>query len=620
MSLVICSNQVDPNNNGDSQFQSAFSFHNHLTDTMTLPPNSEVAVQSVKINKKGTMSLPTSTRFGQYFGQKLTDVLTNDLTTSWCKQGEPVNKTGRVDLFPEEVASAIQVGMNTMVVPDTAGEYKCKEKVDATTLAFKGFDFTYTEKAVAKTDTKSDNTNYENLWSGLVPGSGLDYDATTFTLTSKTIGSANTEARAFDVAYSSNEPIALKEGVLVVDLNGAAGTNWAVGLSRSDPLGLTQSAYFIPDQSDIAGSDQSGCRDTPFDFVVGAFQFHQSGIGGAQRYLRAYHMVKVNDNGVSTKEVNYYDNGANPLAASAATKGYNWSTNAANANYRYVKLEVVNEKVIASISVDKITWVKFVDPDLAGNTKSQTFKPVGDTCRFLYPRYHVISVGANNNTKKSLVIDEFYGREGISYAGLSDWWAEIVIDGDETRYGLKLDSRYMYDMTDATLYTHLGLNADGLFDGYTFVVSLRESVEYISSVGNNVNFIFGFPGDNTLDTPTLSGTDNVIKTYSSEVAPPLESNTSIFVALKNINVKSFNAGKGTRSQILYSCPKFDNAGLASGQGLYYEPNERLYIKCNNSNNLVINDFDIDLVNENETLADDLVGKSVVILHFRPMRE
>ena len=49
MSLVLCSNQFIENA-GD--YHSAYSFHNHLSDTLTIPANSEIAVQSVKINKK----------------------------------------------------------------------------------------------------------------------------------------------------------------------------------------------------------------------------------------------------------------------------------------------------------------------------------------------------------------------------------------------------------------------------------------------------------------------------------------------------------------------------------------------------------------------------------------
>ena len=57
MSLIICSNKTDGHNPLDrfSEDQAPFRFRNHLTNTLKLAPNSEVAVQSVKVNKDGLM-------------------------------------------------------------------------------------------------------------------------------------------------------------------------------------------------------------------------------------------------------------------------------------------------------------------------------------------------------------------------------------------------------------------------------------------------------------------------------------------------------------------------------------------------------------------------------------
>ena len=100
----------------------------------------------------------------------------------------------------------------------------------------------------------------------------------------------------------------------------------------------------------------------------------------------------------------------------------------------------------------------------------------------------------------------------------------------------------------------------------------------------------------------------------------MKSNTSLFVRLNNFNHNSVNAGKGNLSKILYSLPRFSVDGSTTGTGLYYEPSERLYIKLNNPNDLTVNEFNVDFVNENETLATDLSGKSVVIFHIRKVRD
>tara|TARA_R110000822_G_scaffold63736_1_gene156457 strand:+ start:1235 stop:3079 length:1845 start_codon:yes stop_codon:yes gene_type:complete len=614
MSLVICSNQIDKDNTGSSSFQSAYSFHNHLNDTMVLPPNSEVAVQSVKINKKGTLSLPANTKFGVYVGEKLTDVLNWEQTTSWTKECSPVNDTGRTDLFPEEYALAVQKGFNRSISsPEYSKLVSVKEKQNATTLAFEGFDFSFTQLTSARDDTKADNGSMVNLWANTLPSVGLTYDAALFKLSASSTTPAN---KAFDIAYSINEPVALNDGLLEVDLTDAGACAWAVGFSRADPLGLNAPVYFNPDLSDIATTAQLGIRETYFDYVVGSFQYHP-GQGGAQRYLRAYHGVKVGDLEISTKECAYYDDPGNHFHDTAATKGYNWSTNTSSGSgIDRVKFEIQNEQVKVSLRYGG-TYYTMVDP--AADIKARRFKPVGDTTRFMYPRYSIQKpVG---NTAKSLTIVEYRGRADYTakdYADpFLDWWSDQVYDGSEMDKGALLDTRFMYDMTNATDYIPKGLDAGNQLDGYNYAMIMGQNDRYIPSFGMNVQQAFGFPANAYVDAPTPVG---IIFTFSSVAVPKLESNTSIFVALKNINVKSFNAGAGVRSQILYSCPKFDNAGAAAGEGLYYEPHQRLYVKCNNPNNLVINDFDINLVNENETLANDLVGKSVVILHFRKSQE
>ena len=77
---------------------------------------------------------------------------------------------------------------------------------------------------------------------------------------------------------------------------------------------------------------------------------------------------------------------------------------------------------------------------------------------------------------------------------------------------------------------------------------------------------------------------------------------------------------GCRSQILYALPRFDNGGNEVGTGLFFEPHERIYVKLNNTTELVVTDLSVDVVNENETLARGLVGKTVVTFHIRKSRD
>ena len=80
MSLVITSNQY-LFDSGDSH--SAYSYNNNLTNTLTIPKDSEIAVQSVKINKNGTITINKGTVWYEYFNKllSLTTPLTLDLSS-----------------------------------------------------------------------------------------------------------------------------------------------------------------------------------------------------------------------------------------------------------------------------------------------------------------------------------------------------------------------------------------------------------------------------------------------------------------------------------------------------------------------------------------------------------
>jgi hypothetical protein len=65
-------------------------------------------------------------------------------------------------------------------------------------------------------------------------------------------------------------------------------------------------------------------------------------------------------------------------------------------------------------------------------------------------------------------------------------------------------------------------------------------------------------------------------------------------------------------------PRFDNAGNEFG-GLFFEPGERVYIKLHNTTRLMRNEFSLSLVNPDETLATNITGKTIIMLHFRKAR-
>jgi hypothetical protein len=86
MSLLICSNTQDEyssqelNNlgvkiNNGTPIQASNFFSNHLKDPIRIPPNSEVAVQSVKIHRNPMNDIKAGNLFHVYLGLGLTDAV-----------------------------------------------------------------------------------------------------------------------------------------------------------------------------------------------------------------------------------------------------------------------------------------------------------------------------------------------------------------------------------------------------------------------------------------------------------------------------------------------------------------------------------------------------------------
>ena len=105
--------------------------------------------------------------------------------------------------------------------------------------------------------------------------------------------------------------------------------------------------------------------------------------------------------------------------------------------------------------------------------------------------------------------------------------------------------------------------------------------------------------------------------FISDAIPLIQSNKSMFIRLDNFTQRSLNAGTGRPSKILYHIPRFDQSNREVGAGLYYEPQERVYVRLFNTEQLVINEFDLSICDNKEVLVEDLSGQTIICLHVRP---
>lgn len=612
MSLVICSNEIQGSDVRTSQFQSPFSFSNHLNGELKIPANSQVALQSLKVNKEGAFSLNPASIWYQYFGVKASDTLDINTTTSAVHFTDLQIDRNTTATSDQTALKYITPGMNNGVpTPETWGLQECSVKRDADGYSFEGFDFRFQQRTNGSAlDVKPQNWTNVNRTTGA--GGGLAFSANKLTATGNKAVSYNNQA------FSGDTPLALNEGIFEVDISKLkpAGSviAWGVGLNRCETGGLNINPLVNNLQSDIAIYPALQC-----DFFIGAFQ----GAAGQDRRIRAFHLVEESDNPLydparplHMREIDYLTNG------SITGDKYNWSTNDANEQFSKLRYTCTNENIkVEMYSGSQTAWLPIVDITGAAATKERRFKPVCDTCRNLYP--YVFIEGRPSGTQGAMTIDKWSGREitGFNYGAPSnDWWGYIGAN-NLLDLGSVVDTRIFnkFDSVGITTeHTFKGLSASGTLEDYDYVMILKPSTTLYPGTERALSDqLFGFPNISILDTYTSEEAGPpIVKVFKSLKTPVVKSTTSLFVRLNSFNINSYNAGQSARSKIIYAAPRFSTGTDQSVGALFFEPAERVYLDLNNTNQLIATNFDMDIVNADNTLATDLSGKTMIVLHFR----
>lgn len=618
MSLVITSNEIQGTDTLTSQFQKPFTWSNHLETSLVIPANSEVAVQSLKVNKDGTITVGAFNKFYVYFGVKLSNTIDLEDTTS-TPHIVDLGITQPTDLTVEELALKIKDALDRGApTPETFGMSDCTVIRNANGTDFQGFKIKF-EKRTDGSGLDNKPQNWINLWANtdIGEGAGLTFNSANDRLT-PIPNYANRRKQYFNYAVGTDTPLALNNGEYEVDLSNATGTAWGVGLRRCQGVsGLPVPEEYDPSQSELGYSYQYQ------DFCVYAIQ--DTILGQNQQFkIRAFcssHDSAVQDSDLmlTHKEVDY-------TTGNGSFSGvYNWTTNSSNLNR--IRFTVDNEKVkvvMLDTSNKVYTLVNKTGDykaEISGITRPIRFPPIRDTCRNLYPTAFITQ---NSDNDRYLTVNTWGGREitNFKYSNANnDRYAYMVQNNLESQLAFQIESTPALDTssTQSPLVqpVYKGLNASGQFEDYDFVLVLRrDNASYTGTELANAGEILGFPNVVVLDNGSKSGTNHEIVEFSSEVAPDLKSTTSLFVRLNNLPVRSYNAGQSRRSQVIYSAPRFSTGTDKSTGALFYESPEKTYISLSNPAPINLNTIDIDIVNENETLATDLLGKTVCTLHFR----
>ena len=579
MSLVLLSNDEDFNNGGG--ISQPNSFTNITESPLIVKADSEVALQSLKINKEGQAHVSSANnRMGLYIGEYL-DETYDPYEEAYTRSIRNVNDitlnegTFDQDAFADMIVPRFKKAIFHPDFQDTFNASVQKAGGD-----FQGYNlrFNYTTAAPTSslpTTTQSVQAGYEDY----------TYNSSTGVMTATAGGNGG-------IAQFTDAPLSANEGRLIIDFSGA-GIEWAMGLNRYADLENERPPY--ADEGEFGFYDFVAVRD------------------GSD--LKLYHAVRQDQGDqLYMEEVIYYGY----TGATYATP-YDLGVNASTFNY--LEFQITNDKVEFYLSKGGGARTKVCSPDLGTPGKDNYFKPVAQSCAYLYPKISL---------EQTLIatIKTFEGRAptDFSYSGKDnagnnlsmDFYRTCLLNG-EISLCQKLDTRFYNDLDDADLYTFAGVNASSALDNN--VVLVVGNTQLYKRPGRQVNGynadeLLGFENEQYVKSTTFS---NTFELFTSTDVPVFKSQDSIFVRLSSGTQLSKNGLTGTDSKILYHCPRFDNAGNEQG-GLYFEPGEKTYLDLGNIGDTPINSFSIDIVDRKDKLINGLIGDTIVMLHIRAKKK
>ena len=617
MSLVITSNT--PNNDiqeTTAGINKSFSYTNHLQGTLKIPKESQIAVQSVKLNKDGNAMLNKyNSKFGFYFGRTdgdwiagpdgiEQDIYNNSLMIpAFVLPEETRNRN--MSLSTNDLAAQIQksfrkvlncpnlcenassvVNPGALVVPVR----------NASQQGFTGFNWQIKQTALGFSNAISTKwTNFNETGTN-----------TAATVIGTTIENANASSNVCVVG--TEYPLSLAEGLFNCSLgshqNGSTYQEFSIGLSRCNGIDTGDSG----DQAPFYWSHVGTKEGIFFDWRVAS----EVNINGSHE-VRLYHSVYDGSVGKFTEVEFEYWNARTGVRSPFAGNGLYWETE----QFTHVHISVSNERVKIRLEGNLLNKT-IVDGNQGGAFLGQNMKPSGPTTRWLFPKL-IMAPG------KNMIITSFSGIQVKDYEYGKcqdlDWYNQRNCDGVATECEILDNSLNCYYSPAGLRVSDLFYNQGGTTLGFmnceARIVTAPTDEYYLGEIGLNAQYIFGFR--NQGDAAPQSGDNGgQLMIWESSSTPVLVSKESIFVRLKNFPIISANFSKAAMSNILYHVPTFSNSGEETGS-LHFEPSEMVYLNINNTEDLFISTMEVDMVYGDETLATGLAGKTVVVFHIRSAR-
>tara|TARA_R100000697_G_scaffold56690_2_gene70014 strand:- start:1957 stop:3879 length:1923 start_codon:yes stop_codon:yes gene_type:complete len=635
MSLIITSSQ-DPSNIPQISISAPYQYRNDFKSGVKIPANSEIAVESVKLNRNPALDYEQGQVTLFWMGQRLTTNASLDDCMSWIIPS--INRIDR-NLSPSDFQENFLpiMKMAYSLHPEIDSNNITMTAIHNTTSVihpFQGFRYNIPQVGLSPASVVPPSGTEEIIF-----GSG-EWDGTTATATS-----ADTYMQ-LQPTGSQGGPISLFNGE--IQFQNFTGSQFTCGLMRPIYNNPTNAEYITsnPTLSHFAESGHNegvgADEDQMYDYCAEV---------GEDNVLRLYHAVPDSEGSgkLVMSEIVYYQKTNN---ASAANNGDNSSFATGNpipsASISDITFTIQNEQVIVSASGEIVVRA---NKTTSASFKDQVPKPLNQNCWKMYPTmglwdntdtmdinaYHCRTnstmfnnILPNNWAFKSCihadmdtVFTEALNPDTNEYVVNRPWtgaknWSRTLDFRDVMKSFVNYENQSNPPHTSATMASYLKLNGS-LMASYEPLIICGKSERYTQKIiqewtPNSMN-VLGFApfAVAPLEDSTKSTTGQA--SFTSTTRPSMTSENSTFIRVPTLNHKTLNFGTGNPSKILFQVPRFDNSGAETG-ALFFQNPDKTYIDLNNPTDFTLTDLDVHFVRKDETFAKDLTGSSEVVFHIR----
>ena len=647
MSLLITSSSEGAGQTNQIGISVPYQFRNNLKNPLIIEPLSEIAVESVKLNRMPQIDYEGSMVANLWFGERLVeDGLENSLSYFIPCENTIDQGTSPLD-FTDKFKKILQEN------------YSCHPEIDSQNLdvnlvldaagGLKGFQFLIpvlggvpaaSTIPSAATRTQEDTLLSDGVLEYSVGGAGSGI----------LNASGDNTFGQLQPINAQGGPLSLNNGSCTYDNRGVTG-GYTIGVSR--PIGVISDAGFLESQdaSVLFGEDKSSangvgrfpdgymdyCAQDDGDGFVRLFHCVCDGVGFAGGEPRA-----------EMQEIRYYQKAASEFRSNNAdNSSFATGTPQLSSKVPEITFRANGESMEilfgASIAAKAIT--------VNASTKSQVPKPIGQTAWKMYPtvclwedgdtvdlKVYECRTGTtiyNNQPENSWVtrctIPTILGNGlGLDqYAQLDAGVVPTPPWNNALSWPNSVDFRPAYQILDAGskntsaltgLRTRRVISASNIDDYETIIIagpSERYMPRRIQEWQPNAMEALGFSpfGINPLD-PKVT---DFGCSFQSPTRPSMMSQHSTFVRVPTLTHETYNFGTGNPSKILYQVPRFDNAGTETG-ALYFQNPDKTFIDLNNTTELRVTDLDVHMVRKDERFAKDLTGSTEVVFHVRKKKD